>query len=330
MLVQARVDSYAQVKKKFEAEMEQMVLSVAKALYKTKPQVKKYPAKNSGVWGLQFDDNRVDRVIKLGVKPSKSLVREQQIMIELRKYGLAVPEIEYTQLDLPGTWIPFMIMPKVTHTNLTGACINDRPHAMEACRKAGEFLAQLNQIPIDSFPLSPSIHLMAENLKDGLSSEAIDLKRWNKVVANLNQWQAITPKIQHALDKVKHIFESRDYPNIAHRDFIPRQILADPKTFAVIDWESAAPGKTLRDLGHFIGGIRRVIEHENQYSLALMEGFCSIQPLSEEEMAEVKVWEIYSTLRAAVEQGHRNYHEQARKLLEFVEQPSLIEPFRLA
>jgi hypothetical protein len=63
--------------------------------------------RDRSVWGLKFDDGRADRVIKLDINRPTSLMREKQVMQILKVEGFAVPEIEFTQEDLPSVWIPF-------------------------------------------------------------------------------------------------------------------------------------------------------------------------------------------------------------------------------
>jgi Phosphotransferase enzyme family len=333
MLAPAESATTIKVKKRHTVEIEQLVLSIAESLYKTKPQIKNYGASSGGVWGLHFNDKKADRVIKLGVKSSGSLLREQKIIQNLHCFGLAIPEIEFTQKDLPNVWIPFMVMPKVGNITLKDACANDRPFAMAKCRQAGEFLARLSQIPVSAIDIYPDFSLMPEDLKDDCVSEAIGLNRWHKVVAQLKQWQVLTPQLQEILLAVKNKIELKNYQNIIHQDFIPRQVLVNPQQFAVIDWESAAPGSTLIDLGDFLGGIRRSLrnkDNRSKYAYAFMDGFCSVCSLSKAEMSEIFLWEAYSTINVAVAMGRRNKHEQVRQFLSIAQEGSLLHEYQMS
>jgi Phosphotransferase enzyme family len=330
---QIKLNAQSAEQKQFREEMEQLVLSIARSLYKTTPLVKSYNAVNSGVWGLNFGDNKTERVIKLGVRNAASTIREQQVMNSLKNLGIETADIEFTQEDLPNVWIPFTIMPKVSNGSLRGACLQDLPFALPCCRKSGEFLARLSQIPLNSLNTTPSFSLLPENAKDGSVAEPVDLKRWNEVVADLAKWQVnLTPQIQEVLTAVRRIIKRGDYQNIAHRDFIPRQVLVAPGKFAVIDWEFAAPGRTFRDMGDFIGGIRRVFRNKNnknKYANAFMNGYCSLQSLSQTDLLEIATWEAYSSIRVAVEHLRNDNREQAEKTLGFAEQKSLIAHYHI-
>jgi aminoglycoside phosphotransferase (APT) family kinase protein len=320
-------------KKPLEEEIRRLVLYLAESLYKTKPEIENYGASSSGVWGLRFDDKKADRVIKLGVKSSGSLLREQKVIQNLHRFELAIPEIEFTQNDLPNVWTPFMVMPKVGNATLKDACANDRPFATAKCRQAGEFVARLSQIPVSAIEIYPDFSIMPEDLKDDSMFEAIGLNKWHKVIAKLKQWDVLTAKIHEILLAVKNKIELKNYQNIIHQDFIPRQILVNPQKFAVIDWESAAPGSTLIDLGDFLGGIRRSLRNKDNrgiYANAFLDGFCSLHSLSEAEISEIALWEAYSTINVAVAMGRRNKHEQTRKFLDIALEEALIHEYQMS
>jgi aminoglycoside phosphotransferase (APT) family kinase protein len=294
--------------------IERLVLSVAESLYRAKPQVKSYGASSSGVWDLHFGGERGDRVIKIGIESPTALLREQSIARELHKLDLAVPEIEFSQQDLPNVWFPFMVMPKVADTTLKEASLENMPFAIEGCYKAGEFLAKLQQITLDRVPLLPDLSYMA------LSSEPSDHQRWQKIIATLRQWQILTPPIQNILARVETIIDRRDYPNIVHQDFIPRQILVGSQQFAVIDWESATIGRTFLDLGDFLGSIRRSLrkrENRREYVSNFIAGFSNNRSLSDTDRSEIALWEAYSHIRAAIEQGHKKKRDKTQRLLGF-------------
>jgi aminoglycoside phosphotransferase (APT) family kinase protein len=294
--------------------VERLVLSIAESLYHAKPQLKSYGASSSGVWDLHFDGERDDRVIKIGIESPTDLLREQQIARELYKLGLAVPEIEFSQQDLPNVWFPFMVMPKIADTTLKEASLDDMPCAIEGCYKAGEFLACLQQISLDSFPLLPDLSYMV------LSSKPSDRERWQKITATLRQWQILTPPIQNILAQVEAIIDRHNYPNIVHQDFIPRQILVGSQQFAVIDWELATIGRTFLDMGDFLGSIRRSLrkkENRREYASNFIAGFTKSQSLSDADRTEISVWEAYSHIRAAIEQGHKKKRDKTQRLLDF-------------
>jgi aminoglycoside phosphotransferase (APT) family kinase protein len=330
---QGKLDSQLDYQKQFREEMEALVLSIVTKLYKTTPLLRSYSAMNSGVWGIHFGDNKTERVIKLGVRNGASVVREQQVMKGLKALGMPTAEIEFTQEDLPEVWVPFTIMPKVSNGSLRGACLKDLPFALPCCRKSGEFIARLSQIPISALNTTPSFYLLPENVKDGSVAEPVDLKRWNEVVADLKKWQiTLTPRLQEVLTMARKIIKLGDYQNIAHRDFIPRQVLVAPGRFAVIDWEFAAPGRTFRDMGDFLGGIRRVLqnkENKTKYATAFMNGYCSINHLSDEDLSEITMWESYSSIRVAVEHLRNKNLEQAEKIFGFAEQKSLVANYKV-
>lgn len=307
-------------KKRLAIAIEHLVLSIAESLYKTRPQLKSYGASSNGVWDLHFHGKRDDRVIKIGLEAPMSLMREQLIAQKLYKLGLAVPEIEFTQQDLPSVWLPFMVMPKVTETTLKQASLDDLPYAIAGCHQAGKFLAQLSQIPLNVIDLQPNFSLMPEDSQKGFCSDSFDLKRWQKIIANLKQLQVLTPPIREILTQVKAIIDRHDYPNIIHQDFIPRQILIGPQKFAAIDWETAAPGRTFLDMGDFLGSIRRSLrkkENRHEYARAFIDGFGNSQSLSTTDLSEIALWEAYSHIRAAIEQGHRNKRDKTLRLLGF-------------
>jgi aminoglycoside phosphotransferase (APT) family kinase protein len=316
-------------KKPLEEEMARLVMSIAESLYKTKPEITNYGASSSGVWGLHFENPKRNRVIKLGVKSSGSLLREQKIIQNLQKFELNIPEIEFTQEDLPSAWIPFMIMPKIGTIGLKEACSIDRPFALEKCRQTGEFLARLSRVPLSAIDIQPNFALMPDDFKDDFMFESIGMGKWQKVTSILKKWQVLTPELDEILLDVKN------YTNIIHQDFIPRQILVGPQPqhFAVIDWESVVPGSTLIDIGDFLGGMSRSLrnkENRGTYTNAFLDGFCSLRPLSAQEMAEIALWEAYSTINVAYSMGRRNRQEQVGKFLGIALERSLIHEYKMS
>jgi aminoglycoside phosphotransferase (APT) family kinase protein len=327
----AKAKTTSASKKPLEAEMAGLVLLIAESLYKSKPEITNYGASSDGVWGLHFDDKKVDRVIKLGVKSSGSLLREQKIIQSLHRFELPIPEIEFTQVDLPNVWIPFMVMPKIGNATLKDVCRNDRPFALAKCHQAGEFAARLSQIPVSAIDIQPEFALMPEDFKEEQMFEAIGMEKWQKVMSKFKQWDVLTPPVQKILSAVKSEIEQKNYTNIIHQDFIPRQILVNPQQFAVIDWETAAPSSTLIDIGDFLGGMHRSLRNKDNkvtYTNAFLDGFCSISPLSTEEMSKIALWEAYSTLNVAMAMGRRKKHEQVSKFINIALEGALIHEYQ--
>jgi Phosphotransferase enzyme family len=294
--------------------IEETICSIAKSLYKTTPEVEQYPPNDNCVWRLHFGDSKADRVIKLGVKRPQALLRERQILYCLEESGLEVPEIEFTEKDLPNTLsIPFIVMPKIADNNLETACLNDAEFALKACRKTGCFLGRLRNLPT---------HTIDPLLSNGLTSQTRDIERWQQVRTHFDDLGATTTQIEQILIEARK-FIDRDYTDIAHRDLSPRQVVADDRSFAVIDWEFAAPGRVFRDLGDFIGGIRKFTGGKNKHARALIEGFCCFQPLSEAELYEISIWEIFSLLWAVVLHTRLNRHNTAQMFLKLTNEPPL-------
>jgi aminoglycoside phosphotransferase (APT) family kinase protein len=297
-----------------DTSVEDLVLSIAESLYRTKPRLKSYGSSSSGVWDLYFDGDREDRVIKLGIESPTALLREQLVAKELYRAGLAVPAMEFTQEDLPNVGIPFMVMPKIADTTLKEASLEDLPFAIEGCYKAGEFLARLSQLP------SRTVLLLSDSSETTFANEPSDSERWLKIFTTLMEWQLLSLPIQKILERVREIIDLQGHPHFIHKDFIPRQILVGVDRFAVIDWESANRGRIFLDMGDFLGSIRRSLrkkDNRGEYASNLIAGFDSDRPLSSQEREEIALWEAYSHIRAAIEQGHKKRNDKIVRLLNF-------------
>jgi aminoglycoside phosphotransferase (APT) family kinase protein len=308
--------------------IEKLVVSIARSLYKATPQIVNYRGRDNAVWGLQFGDRRGNRVIKIGASRPTLLLREQQVMQKLKMWGLEVAEIEFTQRDLPNIWIPFMIMPEVADRTIAEICVDDAEFAPSACRRTGEFLAHLYQLPENAIDIEPSFSLAADGVIDNLNPAAIDLGQWQNVVAQFDSCQELrdafaqfTPIFQ----QLRPIIENGDYKSVTHRDFLPSQILVSEKKYGVIDWEYAASGRILRDLGDFIGGMRRFGGNNVARIRDLIYGFGSIQPLSAIELQEITLWETFSMLREVTIRIEQGRIDRAKYYFQMAEAPSLLD-----
>jgi tRNA A-37 threonylcarbamoyl transferase component Bud32 len=292
--------SFAEVRMLNSLSLEELIISIAKSLYKVKPKITRYSTRDRSVWGLEFDGDTVDRVIKLDLNRATSLKREQKVMQILTNEGIPIPDIEFTQEDLPDVWIPFTIMPKVVdRTSLLTVYNNHRELMLESCRKTGELLAKLHQISLDKMQIDPSFLLAAEGWGENLTAADIDWRQLNNCLAYIRD---LTEEIQNkkyilqALNQLKKIVREQEVQAVTHRDFAPNQILINEREIFAIDWEAAAAGRIYRDLGDFIAALRRVTEDE-RYSHAFINSYCDIKPLSAEEISEIGLWEVFSMVR---------------------------------
>jgi hypothetical protein len=297
------------------SRIEEMICIIAKSLYGTTPEIEQYLPHDNYVWRLHFGSNKSDRVIKLGVQRPQALLREQQILYRLRESGLEVPEVEFTEKDFQNTSLmPFILMPKIANNNLEISCLNDTEFASNACRKTGCFLGKLCSLPINT--IDPI-------LANGLTSRTRDIERWQQVSNYFDYLGTMTTRIKQILIEVRDSIE-RDYMSIAHRDLSPRQVVANDKAFAVIDWEFAAPGRVFRDLGDFIGGIRKYSGGRTKHVHALIEGFCNFQSLTEADLYEISTWEVFSLMWAAVLHTRLKRYDTAQTFLKLMKESPLI------
>jgi hypothetical protein len=312
--------------------IERLVISIASSLYKTTPQIINYGGRDNAVWGLKFDDRRANRVIKIGAVRPSLLMREQQVMQKLRLWDLEVAEIEFTQRDLPDVWIPFTIMPEIADRTIAEVCVADAPFAPAACRRTGEFLARLSLLTEGSIEIEPSFALAADGFLDNLTSAAVDLGQWQNVVARLGDCMELRESFlpfMSSLDRLKTIIENGEYKSVTHRDFLPSQIVVSEKNYGVIDWEYAALGRILRDLGDFIGGMRRFGGNKVERVREFIDGFCSICPLSAAELQEVTLWETFSMLREVAIRLQQGRLDRAQYYFQMAEVPSLLNGYQL-
>jgi thiamine kinase-like enzyme len=312
-------------------QLEEVVISIAKYLYKAEPKITKYSTRDSSVWGLEFDDGKTDRVIKLDINRPTSLMREKQIIQVLKAEGFEVPEIEYTQEDVPSVWIPFIIMPKIANnTTLRKAYDTQTRSMLEYCAKTGEFLARLHQLPITKMSINPSFSLSAEGFGENLTASEIDLKQLNMSLNYLrNSAESLLHKnkIVKSLKQLKQIVEQNDRQDVTHRDFVPSQILVNNREFFVIDWEFAAAGRSFRDLGDFIAALRRFTK-EDLYIRAFLNSYNSFRTLSSAEIAEVGLWEVFSMIRRSRLNTVGNKEQVARRLFQLAGEETFASQFR--
>jgi hypothetical protein len=78
----------------------------------------------------------------------------------LKDEDIPVPDIEFTQEDLPDVWLSFMVMPKIADRTSLLTIYHDRHELMlESYQQTGELLAKLHRISLNKMQINPSFYL---------------------------------------------------------------------------------------------------------------------------------------------------------------------------
>lgn len=163
-----------------------------------------------------------------------SVRQEALALTRLLSAGIAVPRVDAVATAESAGAAPFFTMEHVVDNDLGCAIIGRLGWAEESCRRAGEFLAGLHQLPV--------------SLVDGFVpqhspiTKRINWTHWTLIGA----WERTDASFRAALEtaRIRINDQLREPGNaVVHDSFIASHVLTDgAHAFAVNDWETIRVG----------------------------------------------------------------------------------------
>jgi aminoglycoside phosphotransferase (APT) family kinase protein len=258
-------------------------------LYGVVPSLRKCYSEMNHVYLLDFGGALPDRVLKLaGAEWARHAVgREGSIVRRMHELGLPVPEVEYTQDDVPGAATPFLAMVRVPgHDMPTYPWDMSAASTRDAWRSAGAALARIHAVPAAAVPGVRTAdqylgyererhgHLCAFSASQGLADVTTDLLR--RVAAHL----------------------ADDTIALVNADLTPFEFITDGVAVTIVDWTAAAAGFPMRDLGQFRAWVRAMAGAE-QLMAWFLDGYFGGLP-GPDVLQEIRDWEAYDKLGYAM------------------------------
>ena len=225
-------------------------------------------------------------MIKLGSNNEWTIAAESYLYPLMQGAGLSVPEIEFTDSDVPDSELPFTIMKKFSDQTLDQLCAGDSRAALSACEAAGGFIKELN----DRF---------YTRFQEGVAKGELDKRRTAE--GQGPDFAPIRECDGHLSERVELYFEGLIKPTqreLVHGDFTTYNILADANgEICVIDCGYLHLSSPFEDLYKLLAshdGWSVGTGRSNQRD-ALIRGFGG---LSQDGIEELKFWEMYKYLES--------------------------------
>lgn len=202
---------------------------------------------------------------------SDAASREHDLLVALRRLGMAVPEVYLFDDSGEALPTPYLVMELVNGT--TTVDDRDLPRAL---RQMAAFLAELHALDLESsrLPALPELEDPAASLPAHLPPGGL--------AANL---RSLLPAAT----------ERRNPASLLHGDYWPGNLLwRDGRLVAVVDWEDATYGDPLSDLACCR------VELLCQYGEAAMEAFSAVylDHASGIDPTDLPLWEVYVSAAA--------------------------------
>lgn len=261
-------------------------------VYDPRPRVEHHRTSISSVFLLTFPDGQ-EKILKANDHPSRSdwVRREQRVLGSLRAAGLAVSEIELTQADLPNAPFAFSVMPRRAVHSLSERYERDPSLASPLFVEAGVWLAELHRIN----PVSIE-HAVASD--EARVSGAREREWIREQVSDAELTELGTPALFATFEEL----QDRERWALIHGDYHAGQVMiSGGKISYVVDWDWAQHGRPMRDLGLFVA-YTRFYSRAMRESAYIYEGYRRVRPLSESEVGEAQLWELYTLLRVTAGQ----------------------------
>jgi hypothetical protein len=177
--------------------------------------------------------------------------------------------------------------------------------------RLGDFVARLVAVPLAAAPLGWPV----------AQSHAARLDWWARRHATLRAHPARSARYERVFARARALLE-RPPGCLGHGQGY--QLLADGRgAFAVIDWAGASASWPLLELAGATGALRTARGDALDHALrpALLDGYarCAGHPLTAAERQEMRVWEAYVPLLAAMFRHELDQPEKEHALLAHTE-----------
>jgi len=233
---------------------------------------------------LDFGSTSPDKVIKVagdGENAPARVLGEQKALRVLRQIGLPVPEVEFTQEDVPSAPRPFFTMPHLQGESLEATYRASFPWEEKAWRHAGRFVAEMRRVSLEDVR---EVVQPAWNDFDGVRS-------------SFEKHGLLRAPFISIIDEAQS-FVGHDDGCFIHGDYASTAVIANAESFVVVDWENTTTGSLLDALGRINAMTREYgpPEKREQHIRWTTEGFEELEPLDEKKRHELHVREMMNHL----------------------------------
>jgi hypothetical protein len=267
-------------------EYDRFIMAIAKHLFHRTPRLKRCHSGCNYCVILSFDDGTADRVLKMANLNDWAVKIERYLYPAMRKYGLAVPEVEYSWEDYPGPPVPFIVMPKFSDHTLLGLHQTDPNAGLSAFETSGLFIRELDNRFGEAFVQFVEERELFGTLKlqqgaiDRIVDGAMNLSRVHEHESDLAQ------QIELHMETLSRTRRKR----LAHGVFRAHNILANTNgDICVVDFgESIGMSSPFNDLTTLMLGT-----DTREQVQAILDGYGRID---EAEMPEYRFWEFLNSV----------------------------------
>ncbi|MBT4498859.1 MAG: aminoglycoside phosphotransferase family protein [Gemmatimonadetes bacterium] len=262
---------------------------------------------------VMFEQAIPQRLVKLTNYNPHAIEAEIELYPRMAEAGVPVPKIEFTHRDYPSVTDPFMIMPLFSGAKLTAVCSQDVPDAVAACQSCGRLLRNLDTLFGTEFRELQTTGQSKEQftaIQEGLDAP-LDVSCLKQVDRRLACSTA------EYLDEFRVPIERQ----LTHGQFHTENILTDEENrICVVDFgESIALSSPTRDLFYLLWSLQIWCQRDGN-SPEARAVFDGCGPLSDEEVDQLRYWELVSYVNQANEAAKRSEDLSVvkAKILEFI------------
>jgi aminoglycoside phosphotransferase (APT) family kinase protein len=259
-------------------------ISIARDLFGRTPSLRKCQSEVNYCTVLSFDDGTADRVIKLAKLKPFAIEIEAYLYPRMRKAGLPVPEVEFTNDDYSGAAAPFIVMPKFSDTTMADLCTESNTSVEAASASSGRFINEFHGQFVDEYEDFLSAHRLGAQKRE-VNAGLDDLLDFELI-------RASDPELLETIEAYLADLTRPETRHLIHGQPHTRNIVVNPLgEICVVDFgESIGMGCPLRDLYMLLtshDGWARGTGDPSERT-AIIEGYGGINAL---EHRELLYWE---------------------------------------
>ena len=266
---------------------ELQIKAIVQQLYGETPTIRHHRTSINTVYSIRFVHG-ADKIFKFCDNPKwkAGLLREQKVLPSLKKLGLDVSTIEYTQADVAHTDTDFSIMARDAEYSLSEHFTINLSDYGALFAEAGKWLANLHSI-------DPAAVLGVMQPPDAVTG---GIRERRKIYDDLIKADLMVHDYYPLFRRFEEI-QKRPRTDLIHGDFNASQVMITGKKLAyVVDWDSAQYGRAMRDLGLCLA-YTKFYDRAVREAPLLQDAYETIRPLSDAERHECLHWEMYTLLR---------------------------------
>lgn len=292
-------------------ERAELLAHIARRLYGTTGVAEWIPSHEADVFRFSFE-GLAPRIVKIDRGDDWVVRREQLAFPALRARGFVeFPEVEFTQADLPGVAVDFMVMPETSSRPLADLWHQDHALAIWTVSRTGDFLRRLATVPWQDIP--------------GVASPAQQCHGFGAWFENWFRPLTIDPATRDAsAEPISLVMNAMRREPAGFGGWQFAQVVTDGcATFTAIDWTNIGAYWPLNDLASTIAALSDYGDDAPAVLRPiLLNAYTNGHGLNDEESHELGMWQAKWRLfsgAGALRDGDRSTADQcvqaARRLL---------------